>query len=187
MEARIAELLDLVNDQLALAASKTYEPDRPLRLVSLDEVLTPVIARARDEAQGKDVNLVYRGGEDGVRVRGTADGLAMIFGNLIGNAVKYTPAGGKVEVEVCGEGPTVGVRVTDTGIGIPPGDLGRLGEEFFRAGNAKASSITGTGLGLSIVQRNLSSLGGDMSFESQLGQGTTVTIHLPKADLSAES
>jgi len=186
MEARLAELLDLVNDLLALAASKTYEPDRPLQVVALDEVLEQVIARARDEAQGKGVELVYRSGEGGCRVRGTADGLAMILGNLIGNAVKYTPAGGKVEVEVSTQGPAAGVRVRDTGMGIPPDDLTRLGEEFFRAGNAKASAITGTGLGLSIVRHNLSRLGGDMSFQSEVGRGTTVTVSIPKADLPTD-
>jgi cell cycle sensor histidine kinase DivJ len=73
------------------------------------------------------------------------------------------------------------VRVVDTGIGIPAEDLERLGEEFFRAGNAKASAIVGSGLGLSIVRHNLSRFGGEMDIQSQVGRGTTVTVSLPQA------
>jgi signal transduction histidine kinase len=181
MEARNAELLELVNDLLSLAASKTYEPDRPLEEVRLSDVLKPIIARGCEEAQAKGVELTYRGGENTGMVRGTAEGLAMIFGNLIGNAVKYTPAGGRVEVEAEGDSRSTRVRVVDTGIGIPAEELGRLGEEFFRAGNAKASGITGSGLGLSIVRHNLSRFGGEMDIQSQVGQGTTITVSLPQA------
>ena len=181
MEARNAELLELVNDLLSLAASKTYEPDRPLAEVRLSDVLKPIIARGCEEAQAKGVELTCRGGENAGIVRGTAEGLAMIFGNLIGNAVKYTPAGGRVEVEAGGDGRTTRVRVVDTGIGIPAEDLDRLGEEFFRAGNAKASAITGSGLGMSIVRHNLSRFGGEIDIQSQVGRGTTVTVSLPQA------
>jgi signal transduction histidine kinase len=181
MEARNSELLDLVNDLLALAASKTYEPDRELSLVRLGQVLDPVIARARDEAQAKGVEVGFHG-IDGDAVRGTPEGLAMIFGNLIGNAVKYTPAGGKVEVDVEAAGGAIRVRVTDTGIGIPQEDVDRLGEEFFRAANAKASAITGTGLGLSIVRHNLTRFGGEMSIQSEVDRGTTITVSFPQVD-----
>jgi len=170
-----------VNDLLSLAASKTYEPDRPLAEVPLSEVLKPVVARACEEAQAKGVEFTFRGGDNAGMVRGTAEGLAMIFGNLIGNAVKYTPAGGRVEVEAGGDSRATRVRVVDTGIGIPAEDLDRLGEEFFRAGNAKASAIVGSGLGLSIVRHNLSRFGGEMDIQSQVGQGTTVTVNLPQA------
>lgn len=181
MEARNAELLELVNDLLSLAASKTYEPDRPLAVVPLAEVLKPVVARAGEEAQAKGVEFAFRGAENAGMVRGTPEGLAMIFGNLIGNAVKYTLAGGRVEVEAGGDSRATRVRVVDTGIGIPAEDLDRLGEEFFRAGNAKASSIVGSGLGLSIVRHNLSRFGGEMDIQSEVGRGTTVTVILPQA------
>lgn len=180
IETRNAELLDLVNDLLALAASKTYEPGRALQAVPLSEVLDPVIVRARDEAQGKGVDVAYRGGEAGGAVLGTREGLSMIFGNLVGNAVKYTPAGGRVEIEVATEADAARVRVTDTGIGIPPEAVERLGQEFFRAANAKASAIGGTGLGMTIVRHNLDRFGGRLCVRSEVGKGTTVDVTLPR-------
>ena len=179
LEVRNDELLDLVNDLLALAASKAYEPEGTLEAVHLGGVIDQVVDRARDEADAKGVELIYRAGGAEGEVRATEDGLALIFGNLVGNALKYTPAGGKVTVNVQpGEG-RVRVSVTDTGIGILPEDQGRLGEEFFRASNAKATGITGTGLGLSIVRHNLDRFGGEMAIQSEVGRGTTVTITLP--------
>jgi signal transduction histidine kinase len=179
LEARNAELLDLVNDLLALAASKTYEPEGPPEAVRLAGVLERVIDQARDSANEKGVELIYRGGDAAGEIRATADGLALVFGNLVGNAVKYTPSGGKVSVEVMPEEGRTRVRVSDTGIGILADDQARLGEEFFRASNAKATGITGTGLGLSIVRHNLDRFGGEMSIQSELGRGTTVTVTFP--------
>jgi signal transduction histidine kinase len=179
LEARNAELLDLVNDLLALAASKAYEPEGPLEAVRLAGVLERVIDQARDSANEKGVELIYRGGDAAGEIRATADGLALVFGNLVGNAVKYTPSGGKVSVEVRPEEGRTRVRVSDTGIGILADDQARLGEEFFRASNAKATGITGTGLGLSIVRHNLDRFGGEMSIQSELGRGTTVTVTFP--------
>ena len=91
-------------------------------------------------------------------VRATADGLAQVFGNLIGNAVKYTPQAGRVTVRVSRQGSTAVASVTDTGIGIPAEDMAHLWEEFFRASNARRSEIVGTGLGLSIVKRLVETL-----------------------------
>jgi signal transduction histidine kinase len=178
IQARNAELLDLVNDLLALAASKTFEPEA-LEDVPLTSVLDRVVEQFRDEAAAQKVELGCERDAADVRIRATADGLALIFGNLIGNAIKYTPAGGKVSVGVSSRDQRIQVRVSDTGIGIQPEDQPRLGEEFFLAENAKASGITGTGLGLSIVRHNLDRFGGDMSIQSAVGRGTTVTITLP--------
>ncbi|HET7010933.1 MAG TPA: hybrid sensor histidine kinase/response regulator [Anaerolineales bacterium] len=181
MEARHSELLELVNDLLDLAASKTYNleiaPDR----VELAPVLERIVERARDEAGAKGVEIIYRGGENAGEVTATKNGLSMIFANIVGNAVKYTPSGGRVEVEVNSQDGEAVVRVSDTGIGIPKEALERLGEEFFRAENAKQSSITGTGLGMSIARLNLDRLGGKMAVQSEVGHGTTVTVSIPRS------
>jgi signal transduction histidine kinase len=179
LEARNAELLDLVNDLLALAASKAQEPEGALEAVRLGAVLDRVIERVRDEAAEKGIGLGFEGAGNPAEVRASTDGLSLIFGNLIGNAVKYTPPGGKVSVAMTSEGGRVRVRVIDSGIGILPEDQARLGEEFFRAANAKATGITGTGLGLSIVRHNLDRFGGEMSIQSEVGRGTTVTVTFP--------
>ena len=90
-------------------------------------------------------------------------------------------SGSAAVVSPAGRIGTTRVRVVDTGIGIPAEDLDRLGEEFFRAGNAKASAVVGSSLGLSIVRHNLSRFGGEMDIQSQVGRGTTVTVSLPQA------
>jgi signal transduction histidine kinase len=113
-----------------------------------------------------------------------ADGklLDELFGNLISNAIKYTPPGGKVRVSLAAERDhRVRFEVSDSGIGIPEEDLSRLFTEFFRAENAKALAEEGTGLGLVIVKEVLDFLGGSISVKSKVGEGTTLTCLLPPA------
>jgi len=106
--------------------------------------------------------------------------LARIFGNLVGNAVKYTPKGGKVEVRVTAEGNCATVAVAEKGLGSPEEDPPRLFQEFFRASNARSSEITCTGLGLAIVKRLVTTYGGVVSVRSAVGKRTTFTVTLPR-------
>jgi signal transduction histidine kinase len=98
---------------------------------------------------------------------------------LISNAIKYTPEGGDVRVEVTEKDISVRIAVSDTGMGIPEADMAHLWEEFFRASNARKSGILGTGLGLSIVKQFVDSFSGTVDVQSQVGKGTTFTITLP--------
>jgi signal transduction histidine kinase len=102
-----------------------------------------------------------------------------LLDNLIGNAVRYTPAGGKVRVALSPAGNEVEVRVEDSGIGIAPEHLDRLFEDFYRAPNAKSFSESGTGLGLSIVKQSVQMHGGAVKVHSELGRGTRFTVTLP--------
>ena len=101
-----------------------------------------------------------------------------IFGNLLSNALKYSPEGGTVRFAVTVYADVVELAVTDSGIGLPPEDIPRLFESFFRASNS--GNIPGTGLGLSIVKRAVELHGGHISVASVLGQGTTFTVVLPR-------
>jgi signal transduction histidine kinase len=112
-------------------------------------------------------------------VLATEAGLDRIWANLVGNAVKYTPAGGQVAVNLCQSGDEISVAVTDTGIGIPPDALPHLFEEFYRAPNARAAKIPGTGLGLAIVKELVDRYSGRIYVESKMGEGTTFTVALP--------
>jgi cell cycle sensor histidine kinase DivJ len=105
--------------------------------------------------------------------------LNQILINLISNAIKFTPRGGQVTVGACSEGQTLAITVTDTGCGIGPEDLPRLGEAFFQARASYDRRHDGTGLGLSIVKGLARLHGGDMNIQSQLGEGTQVTVRLP--------
>jgi signal transduction histidine kinase len=179
VEARHGELLDLVNDLLALAATKTAAPDQPLEAVPLRPMLEKVVDRLRETAQADGVEISLVIPDEPLTARATKDGLEMVLANLVGNAVKYTPRGGRVLARLEGRGRSATVSVSDTGIGIAAEDLPRLGEEFFRASNAKASGITGTGLGLAIVRQHLDHWGARMEVESQVGQGSTFRVILP--------
>ena len=99
--------------------------------------------------------------------------------NLISNAIKYTPAGKDVRVSLDRRGNQAEIRVSDSGIGIPPGEEERIFDEFYRATNARESGKDGTGLGLSIVKAIVETQKGEMSLESEIGKGTSFRILLP--------
>jgi two-component system sensor histidine kinase/response regulator len=181
VEVRLDGLMELVNDLLSLAASKTLEADKPLESVSLFPLLRGLMDRISVEANSKQISLSLKVPETNLSVRATEDGLERVFTNLIGNAIKYTPSGGHVEITVTDYPEIVQIAVADTGIGIPPADLPHLFEEFFRAKNARRSGITGTGLGLSIVKQLVERFGGKIEGHSVEGEGTTFTVALIKS------
>jgi two-component system phosphate regulon sensor histidine kinase PhoR len=106
--------------------------------------------------------------------------LAQVLINLVDNALKYTPAGGRVLVQAEDLGEQVQIQVADTGTGMPKADLPRIFERFYRVDKARTRKTGGTGLGLSIVKHIVEAHGGKISVESELGQGTTFTVTLPK-------
>jgi signal transduction histidine kinase len=115
-------------------------------------------------------------------VSGDPSALGELIGNLLSNAIQYTPAGGSVRVRMTLAGDHVSLAVSDTGIGIPPTALPRIFEEFYRAENAKQVFRSGTGMGLPIVKRLVETHGGALAVSSTPGQGTTFTVTLPAVD-----
>ncbi len=103
-----------------------------------------------------------------------------VLTNLLSNAVKFTPPGGRVTVYAGEDGPDLVLSVSDTGIGIPDDEQCELFQRFFRASNAVEASIQGTGLGLTIVRKIVSNHDGDVVLRSRTGEGTTVTVRLPR-------
>ncbi len=100
--------------------------------------------------------------------------------NILDNAVKFTPAGGTVAVTASPEEEgCLTVRIADTGVGIPKGEIPRLGERFYRADKTRSRELGGTGLGLSIVKHLMKAHQGRMTIDSTLGRGTTVSLHFP--------
>jgi len=179
VDLRLSGLLELVNDLLVLAKSKTLAPDKPLERVELQPFFKGLIEHFLVEAGHKRITLDYQAPQELIVIRGNEDGLQKVFGNLVGNAIKYTPEGGRVQVSLTVKDEQAEISVADTGIGIPEEDLARLGEEFFRAGNAKSSGIVGTGLGMSIVKQYIQQFRGSLAAQSKVGEGTTFTVHLP--------
>lgn len=103
-----------------------------------------------------------------------------IMDNLIENAIKYTPAGGSIYVNVRGDGDRVLINVTDTGIGISADDLGHIFQKFYRADNSDTRTIGGTGLGLYLVKQRAEAMGGRVWAESAFGEGSTFFVSLPR-------
>jgi signal transduction histidine kinase len=104
--------------------------------------------------------------------------LSEVVGNLLGNALKYSPPGSDVNFDVHTTDDTCRISVRDQGIGIPPGEQSRLFESFFRASNA--DQIKGSGLGLAVVKKALDVQNGTIEVESQLGRGSKFTVHIPR-------
>jgi len=138
-----------------------------------------IVERFRAQAEAGGVELTAELATDPLSVMATEDGLGMVFGNLVGNAVKYTPSGGRVAVRLSRHKQGVAVAVRDSGIGIGSDEIARLGEEFFRASNAKSSGIGGTGLGLAIVRQHLDRWGARLEVESEVGHGSTFRVVFP--------
>jgi two-component system phosphate regulon sensor histidine kinase PhoR len=107
------------------------------------------------------------------------EAVAQILDNLVDNALKYTPEGGRIQVHWFAEGDQIVLEVRDTGIGIPEQDLPRIFERFYRVDKARSRELGCTGLGLSIVKHLVGAMHGAISADSQPGQGTTFTIRLP--------
>jgi signal transduction histidine kinase len=116
-----------------------------------------------------------------VVVHGDQGRLAQLLGNLLANAVKFTPAGGRVSISARAEAGTCRIAVSDTGVGIPEGERDRLFQRFYRASSATRNGISGTGLGLSISKAIAESHGGSISVAGAHGPGTTFVVELPLA------
>jgi len=113
------------------------------------------------------------------------DKIVLALSNLIGNAIKYTPEGGKVSVTASSGDGQLSVAVTDTGMGIPAEEHELIFERFYRSKDTRVESITGTGLGLTLARQVVRLHGGDISVTSALNKGTTMTLTLPsKAPIS---
>lgn len=175
---RVQELLDLVDDLLKLAAAKSEKGLEKREPVSLADVLEKVAPLFQKEAEAKGLAWAVEVAARPV-VRADPDQMAQVWSNLISNAVKYTPAGGRVRVALEEkDGWAIGT-VEDSGIGIPPQDLGRIFEEFYRTPQAKEVAPRGTGLGLPLVQQILEAHGGSITVESEVGRGSRFVFRMP--------
>lgn len=179
VEMRLDGLLNLVNDLLTLAASRSLAAEKPLQTVKIVPVLQRVLQANEEQALARHVSLDYITPPCDASVLATEDGLETVLTNLVGNAVKYTLPDGCVRVELLAAEGQTRLSISDTGIGIPEQDLAHIGEEFFRAANARGNNIQGTGLGMSIVKELLQRFNVHMNVKSQVGQGTTIVLEFP--------
>jgi signal transduction histidine kinase/DNA-binding response OmpR family regulator len=168
----VTDLLDLGRIEAGLDTTKETTPITVLAKYAVEGL--------RSTAERQGVSLVTSLPDELPMVTGDPIRLRQMIGNLIENAIKYTPEGGTVTIDAGSEGDQVILRVHDTGLGIPPADQPYLFDKFFRASNIP-DDTPGTGLGLSIVKSIVDSHNGRIWVNSRQGEGTTFTIVLPTA------
>jgi signal transduction histidine kinase len=168
----------LVNDLLLLARADYGSMQIELAQIDLDTVVTDVFKETKILA--KDRNLqIHLVAIEPIRMVGNADRLKQLLLNLIGNAIKFTPDGGKISLGLRREGSMARLTVSDTGVGIAPDDLERIFDRFYQADPARSRpSESGAGLGLAIAKWIAEAHGGKIEVQSELGKGTTFTVLL---------
>jgi len=181
VDRRTTMLLEAVNDLLSLSRARLNKPSEPTAEFRLPAVVDAVASLMRPRAEAGGVTLMVESDPDVPALIGSPEEMEELVGNLVSNAVKYTPAGGSVSAAAMLNGECVLLRVTDTGIGIPADELPRLFGEFHRCANVRQSSIEGTGLGLAIVKTIADRHHAEVRVESEEGQGTTVEVRFPPA------
>jgi signal transduction histidine kinase len=193
----IAESLNVINEEArrleqivaqVLSISEMEAGSYKLRRddVHLDVLFAHLKAEHKAPAAEKQIRLTFELPPKLPIVKADRDKVAMAVHNLVGNALKYTPAGGAVTVTVGIDAGALHVDVTDTGIGIAPSDQARIFEKFARANDRRVAEITGSGLGLAIAREVIRLHGGDIQVRSELDQGSTFTLTLPIIEETAD-
>ena len=186
MQTESARLTRLVQQIIELSRLQGDDPLDDPQPVDVDAVVARAIDQSAIDAQSRHIEVVQDGAR-GVQVLGNADEVALALGNLVSNAVTYSPEHSRVVVAAKPDDTTVDLSVTDQGIGIPPTDIDRIFERFYRVDPARHRSTGGTGLGLSIVKHVAASHGGDVRVWSVEGQGSTFTLELPRRTPSSHA
>jgi two-component system phosphate regulon sensor histidine kinase PhoR len=177
-------LADLIKDMLSLSRIESGAIRLEPRAIALDKAITECVERHHPRADAKTLTMVERPPADvpaDVPVWADPDALRQILDNLVDNAIKYTPNGGRITVRWGATADTVSFEVEDTGIGIPDPDVNRVFERFYRVDKARDRAQGSTGLGLSIVKHLVQAMRGQVRVNSKLEKGTTFRVTLPRA------
>lgn len=173
-------LIRLVDDLLFLDKLDSNLMPLEFEPVNLPQLVSQAVASIRPRAESRDLELAVRCTQ-GPPLQGDPQRLGQLVDNLLANAVKFTPDGGRVSVRVVPDGDGWLLEVSDTGIGVPDDEQGEIFERFFRASNARRQAMAGSGLGLAIVKRIVQAHGGSIEIMSGEGEGTTCSVTLPGA------
>lgn len=177
---RIEGLLKLINDLLDATRIEAGQIVEEMEEISVAEVVEDTLENVRSLAEEKGLELLTEVPEGLSKIMGASHRLVQVLTNLSNNAVQFTPSGGKVTIRVGEEADHLRVEVMDTGIGIPPEDMPRIFEEFYRGKDVEAK---GAGLGLAIAKKIVEAHGGKIGAESPYGEsekGSKFTFTLPK-------
>ncbi len=173
---RLTRLVQQVIELSRLQGDDPLEAPAP---VSVDEVVSIAVDTSAIDAGSKRISVVSSG-ESGLEILGNEGQVTAAVANLVANAVSYSECGATVLVSTKGDDQVVVISVVDQGIGIPPDEIDRIFERFYRVDPARHRSTGGTGLGLSIVKHVAATHGGEVNVWSVEGQGSTFTLTLPR-------
>lgn len=171
-------LTRLIDDVLALSEIENT-PTAPSSVVDIRKGTVEAIQLLERKAKKKNVVVSAKIPNDEVLIFAENDRIKQMVINLVDNAIKYTPEGGKVTVKINKEDTMALLTVKDTGIGIPEDNISRLFERFYRVDKSRSRALGGTGLGLAIVKHIVNLLNGHITVKSKVGKGTVFHIYLP--------
>jgi signal transduction histidine kinase len=184
IESEAQRMSRLVNDLLLLARADNGELKLNLDELDLDIIVGEAYREARILAKDRDLKVTVVDFEP-VRIKGDGDRLKQLLFNLIGNAIKFTPDGGQIMLNLRKTERNAIIQIQDTGMGIAPDDMKRIFDRFYQAEPSRARTVSsgeGAGLGLSIAWWIAEAHGGKIDVDSRVGEGTTFTITLPHVE-----
>jgi two-component system phosphate regulon sensor histidine kinase PhoR len=172
-------LSSIVTDLLTLSRLESEGGAIQFSELDLRETVRASVKALQSTGEGRGVQVESDLRDVPIQILGDEEALGQMVTNLLDNALKYTPEGGRVWVQLRAEGQWAIVEVHDTGIGIEPAEQERIFERFYRVDKARSRELGGTGLGLSIVKHIARTHKGDVTVESSLGAGSSFIIRLP--------
>ncbi len=179
IETNSHRLLTLIDDLLTLAGLENGKLAMRLEPFDLSELVYGGVQAERPALAERGLEIDLQLPASPVQINADTHRLGQVVDNLLANAIKFTPAGGRISVRLTEAEGLAELVVEDSGIGISPDDVGNLFERFFRAGSATEQAIPGTGLGLAISKGIVEAHGGAIAVTSELGHGSTFTVLLP--------
>ncbi len=179
IDDQATRLHELILDLLSLARIESGQATLEITSLPLKKVVARCLLDHEERAKSNGLTIENQVADSPLMVRADEEGLLQILGNLIDNAIKYTPKGGSIRIRGREEADEAVIEVADTGVGIEPEHHSRLFERFYRVDKARSRELGGTGLGLAIVKHLCQAMDGTVSVKSEPGQGSVFAVRLP--------
>lgn len=178
-ERRSSQVIDMVKEMITVTQYNLGMEKPFFENIDLDEWLFSIISHHKAYANNKNLELIFNHLSITLNVTVDTNGFEKVVSNLVSNALRYTPSGGKVIVEPFVSDHSYGLTVKDSGIGIPKEDIEKIFEEFYRSKNAREAEQIGTGLGLNLVKEIVHQYKGEISVKSEIGKGSEFRVEFP--------
>jgi signal transduction histidine kinase len=187
IESESRRLTQLINNILDFSRIESGRRVYNFEPADIEEILAGTLASFSVRLRDKGFDISYQGPDEPLpEIEVDANAIDRAVANLLDNAVKYSDGDRRIEVALASDGGELSISVSDHGIGIPRDELERIFERFHRVSTGLVHDVKGTGLGLSLVRHIADAHGGRVTVESELGRGSTFTIHLPLRDAKGE-